>query len=121
MGSFARATLNPVWIQYWSLEVKDFTLFLAPLTCQPAVLILWSSVRRHLSSFRRRRRRPASTIHIFDFSETVSQINFKLDGDVSWVGLYHVCSNGRGPVIFYFFIGLTSCEEREGLLTKGES
>ena len=44
-----------------------------------------------------------SSVHnyIFDFfSKTVSQIHFKLDGNVPWMGLYQVCSNGHGPVIF---------------------
>ena len=40
-------------------------------------------------------------IDIFDFfSKTVSQIDFKLGEYVPWVGLYQVCSNGHGPVIF---------------------
>ena len=44
-------------------------------------------------------------IDIFDFfSKTVSQIQFKLGGDVPWVGLYQVCSSGRGPVIFGFLM-----------------
>ena len=42
-------------------------------------------------------------IDIFDFfSETVSQIHFKLGGKVPLVGFYQVCSNGHAPVIFGF-------------------
>ena len=40
---------------------------------------------------------------IFDFSETISLIHFKLGGGVSWVGLYQMYSDGLGPVIFYIF------------------
>ena len=41
--------------------------------------------------------------HMFDFfSKTVSQIHFKLGGDMPWVGLYQVCSNGHGPMIYGF-------------------
>ena len=44
-------------------------------------------------------------IHIFDFySKTPGQIHFKLGRGVPWVGLYHVCSNGHGPVIFGLFM-----------------
>ena len=40
---------------------------------------------------------------IFDFfSKTVNQIHLKLGGDVPWVSLYQVYSNGHGPVIFGF-------------------
>ena len=38
------------------------------------------------------------------FSETVSQIYFKLDGDVPWAGPYYALSTGHCPVIFGFFI-----------------
>ena len=49
--------------------------------------------------------RHPSTIHIFDFfSERVGQIHFKLGGDVPWVGVYQVCSNGYGPLIFGFLM-----------------
>ena len=67
--------------------------------------VSWAFVRvRRPSSVRPSSVRP-STIHIFDFfSKTVSQIHFKLGGDVPWVGLYQVCSNGHGPVIFGFFM-----------------
>ena len=47
----------------------------------------------------------AILIEIFVFfSETVSQIHFKRDGDMPWVGLYQVCSNCHDPVIFEFFM-----------------
>ena len=56
----------------------------------------------------------AMLIEIFDFfSETISQIHFKLGGDMPWVGLYQVFSNGHGPVIFGFFmifvVGFFTC------------
>ena len=45
----------------------------------------------------------AMLIHNFDFfSKTISQIHFKLSGDMPWVGLYQVYLNGHGPVIFGF-------------------
>ena len=46
-------------------------------------------------------------IHIFDFfSKTVFQIHFKRGGNVPLVGLYEVCSNGHGPVIFGLFMNV---------------
>ena len=43
-------------------------------------------------------------LHIFDVFKTIGQINFKLGGEVPWVGSYHDWSNGHGPVIFGFFM-----------------
>ena len=43
-------------------------------------------------------------IHIFDFSKTVIQIYFKLGGNVPWVGVYQVCSNGHVPMNLDFFM-----------------
>ena len=47
----------------------------------------------------------AMVIHIFNLiSKTTIQIHFKLGVDMPWMGLYQVCSNGHGPVIFGFFM-----------------
>ena len=47
----------------------------------------------------------AMIIDNFDlFSITIHQIHCKLGGDMPWVGLYQICSNGYGPLIFEFFI-----------------
>ena len=52
----------------------------------------------------------AMVIHIFNLiSKTTIQIHFKLDGDVPWVGLYQVCSNGHDPVIFGFLMIFCCC------------
>ena len=47
---------------------------------------------------------PQIKLNIFNFSATADWISFKLGGDVHWIGLYQVCSNGHGPVIFGFFM-----------------
>ena len=52
-------------------------------------------------------------VDIFDFSETVRQINFKLGGDVPLVCPYYAFSNCHGPVIFGFLMNF--------LLIFGES
>ena len=44
---------------------------------------------------------PLSTIH-FLFTTTISRIHFKFGGDMPWLGLYGVCSNGHGPVFLDF-------------------
>ena len=36
----------------------------------------------------------------------IDQIYFKLGGDVPWVDLYQVCSNGHALLIFGFFMNL---------------
>ena len=70
-----------------------FFLFLAQLTCQQLSLSYGplSTVVRH----------PSPKIDIF--SKTVIQIQ-DIGGNVPWVGLYQVCSNSRGPVIFGFLM-----------------
>ena len=46
-------------------------------------------------------------IHTFDLiTKTISRTHFKFGGDVPWVNLYQVCSNGHAPVIFWFFMNI---------------
>ena len=55
------------------------------------------------------------------FSETICQIHFKLGGDLPWVGTYHACSNGYGPVIcgyFMKFFGFFGGGESETIYCK---
>ena len=44
-------------------------------------------------------------INNFDLvAKTYDQIHSELGGNVPWVGLDYVCSNGHGPVIFRFLM-----------------
>ena len=44
-------------------------------------------------------------IYIFEFlSKSIIQIYFKLGGNVPWVGVYQVCSNGHVPMNLDFFM-----------------